>query len=97
MVTRFTCIGVVSKIDIPHTSKNNGQESIVLSLDVGGATSEIFPILLTSKILSLVTEDKLRVGDRVYVEGKLKRDRIVTLEPPKMVAVMFANFVSIIS
>lgn len=97
MVTRFTCIGIVSKIDTPHLSKSNGQESVMMYLDVGGNNGDVFPILLTSKIISLVVEDKLRVGDRVYVEGRLKRDRVLTLEPPKMVAVMFANFVSIIS
>lgn len=97
MVTRFSIIGFVSKLDEPHTSKGTGQESIVMSLDVGGANGDVFPVLLTGKILSLVSENTLRVGDRVYVEGKLKRDRILTLEPPKMVAVLFANFVNILS
>lgn len=95
MVTRFSCIGTVLKIGDTHRSKTTDQESVTLSLEVG--SNEVFPLILTGKLLSLVEEDKVRVGDKVFVEGKLRKDRTLTAEPPKMICVLFVNFLSVLA
>ncbi len=95
MVTRFACIGNVVKIHEVHSSRQTGQESVILTMDAGNG--EMFPILLTGKLLSLVAEEKIREGDKVYVEGKLRKDRTLTAEPPKMIVVLFASFLSVIA
>jgi len=94
-VARFTLIGNVLKIHDVHSSKQTGQESVILSLDTGNG--EVFPALLTGKLLALVDEEKLRVGDKVYLEGKLRKDRTLTAEPPKMIVVLFVSFLSVIA
>jgi hypothetical protein len=94
MVTRFSCIGSIVKLGEPHRSKTSDQESVTISLEVGNG--EVFPLILTGKLLSLLEEDKVRVGDKVYVEGKLRKDRVLTAEPPKMICVLFVNFLSVL-
>lgn len=95
MVTRFSIIGNVTRIHDVHTAKATGQESVIVSLDVGNG--DTMPILLTGKLLSLIEEEKIRVGDKCYVEGKLKKDRTLSAEPPKMICVLFSSFISVIA
>ncbi len=92
MVSRFSIIGVVAHIHAPHISKA-GSESIALTLDVSG---ESFYVLLTGKLKELVGDEQIRIGDKVFVEGKLRKDRALTADCPKSICVLFVSFLSIL-
>lgn len=91
-VARFNLVGIVKNIHDSH-SNAKGMESVALTLDVGG---EIFHVILSGKLLTLLKEDQIRLGDQVYVEGKLRRDRALSADVPKLVCVLFVSFLSVI-
>jgi hypothetical protein len=92
MVSGFTQVGIISVIHPTHLAQS-GNESIALTLDVEGS---LFYVLLTGKLLTLVQNEQIRIGDKVYVQGKLIKDRAISVECPKNVCVLFVSFLSVI-
>ncbi len=93
MVSRFTDVGMVLKIHESHYSQGGG-ESITLEV---GDDEESYCIMFTGKTLSLIQEGKIKVGDRIVVEGRIRKDRRLTTEVPKQVVLKYASFVSVLA
>lgn len=94
MVSRFTDIGVVLRIHPLHIAEHSRSESITVEV---GDEDESFCVMFTGKPLDLLRDGKIVVGDRVVVEGRIRKDKRFTADIPKQIVLKYASFVSVIS
>lgn len=90
-ISRFIDIGVVRRIHDRRTSEK-GYESIAIEIDIDG---DLHYVLATGGQLLGFVESKLSVGDVIYCEGKVRRDRTLDAMVPKNVLIKYANHISI--
>lgn len=93
MVSRFTDVGMVLKILDSHTSQSGG-ESITVEV---GDDEEAYFVMFTGKTMGLIQDGKIKVGDRIVVEGRIRKDKRFTTEAPKQVVLKYASFVSVLA
>lgn len=93
MVSRFTDVGMVLKIFDPHLSQGGG-ESVTIEV---GDDEESYYVMLTGKTMQLIQDGKVKVGDRVVVEGRIRKDKRFVTEAPKQVVLKYASFVSVLA
>jgi len=94
MVSRFNITGSILQIDYPEDSKqSNGIRNCVVYDQV---EEDVFPVTLQGNILALIEDGKVRENDIVYIEGKLRKDRILLLAPNKIVTFLQGTFLNII-
>ena len=94
-LSRFTDVGVVSVINPIRESTRTGSQSICIELDIG--EGEKHYIMATGRQMLDFVNEKLKIGDSIYVEGKQKRDKTFSAEMPKNIIIKFANHISILS
>jgi hypothetical protein len=94
MVTRFNLVGTVLSVEEPRVSQTNVDTVI---LNVGDDEEESFPIMLQGKLCQLVIEKKLVTGDKIYIDGRIRKDKTFgTAGASKSVVMFFAAFVSVL-
>jgi len=93
MVSRFTDIGMVLKIHDEHRNQAGGA-SVTLEI---GDEEESYYVMFTGKTLDLIRDGKIKLGDRVVVEGRIRKDKRLTTEIPKQVVLKYASFVSVLA
>lgn len=92
MISRFTLVGTVLQIAEEKVS-TSGIPTIMMTMDVGGET---FPVLMQGKVNDLIKNDKIKLGDYLYIEGRMKKDRTFQAINAKMFVLLYATFISML-
>lgn len=90
MIAKFSMVGEIHEI-LPRHPSSKG-DSVTFTLNVG---EDRYNIVAIGKIMELVSTS-MKVGDLIYVDGKLVKDRHLLTVPPKNVCILFANHLNII-
>jgi DNA helicase TIP49 (TBP-interacting protein) len=91
MISSFNIVGIVEKIHPKH--KNQFGDSVAITLLSNN--DDHFFLISTGKVMTVV-EEKLREGDLVYIDGRLRVDRNTMTPCPKNVLAMFINYLTIL-
>lgn len=92
MVTRFNLVGTVLSVEEPRVSQTN-VDTVVINV---GDEDEAFPIILQGKLCQLVLEKKLVQGDKIYLDGRIRKDKTFGTGASKTVVMFFAAYITVL-
>ena len=89
MVNRFDIVGVIHSI--PEYIKDSRFSQVKVKVD-----NDLIVLHLQGKLIQLLSEDKLRVGDSVYSSGRLSVSNTVEINGCSIVSYI-VSYLSVIS
>lgn len=91
MVVRFCVVGVVRDIDTLNANDRYGYVHLQVEDDV-------FTLVLQGKLLSLITDSKLKIGDVLFSEGRLIKSKSLHSQVHNHALVLFnASYINVVS
>ena len=93
MLARAVFIGIINGIGEVKTTRN-GNTVALISIDVSG---EVYPVILQGKLLTLITNNTLKLKDIVYIEARTTQDNSFTITSAKCACVFYANYLNVIT
>jgi hypothetical protein len=93
MISRFSLVATVINTEEPRVSQTN-VDTVIVNV---GDEDEVFPVILQGKLCQLVLEKKLVAGDKVYIDGRIRKDKTFsTTGSSKAVVMLFAAYISVL-
>lgn len=53
------------------------------------ASGDVYPVIVQGKVLALVLEDKIKIGDNVYIEGRMTKSKSLSSQVGTLTLVSF--------